>query len=366
MKILQLINHPQLRGAEMFASQLSKSLIEKGHRSDLLALYPGSLTQFPNGIPVEALNSSLNSRLFDWKGWKSLARLIKENQYDIVQSNSGNSLKFAVLSKLFFGWKARIVFRNASTMSYFIDSGIKKKFNKFLVDRVSMVASVSDVSYRDFIKTFSYKPDKIASIPIGIDLNPIPESAPADLAHLFQKRPVIVHVGNLSAEKNHLEMLKIFKSVAGTHPEAQMIFVGKGPMEKEIREKVAEMGLEKNVHLTGSRSDVLAIVKQADLFVLPSLIEGLPGVILEAFYCKTPVVAHNVGGISQIVQPEYSGWLVEKGDNENFVNAILDCISDKEKAEQFAENGYQMVRSRYNNPVIADQFLDAYEKALKQ
>jgi L-malate glycosyltransferase len=155
LKILQLIQKPQLRGAEMFASQLSNQLVEAGHQVLLVSLLPGT-SQLPFKSDHINLDRPLSKRFIDWQGWNQLAKEIKTFQPDVVQANAGDTLKFAVFSKLFFGWNTPIVFRNANKVSDFITSTPKLLFNKFLVSNVQHIISVSELCRQDFVKTYTY------------------------------------------------------------------------------------------------------------------------------------------------------------------------------------------------------------------
>ncbi len=119
MKIMHLVQKPQLRGAEMFASQLATNCTEKGVESFMTFLYKGS-SQLPFDGTKYYLDRPQGKKFFDWKGWKELANIIKLEKPHIVQANAGDTLKYAIFSKLFFGWKQPVVFRNASTISLYI------------------------------------------------------------------------------------------------------------------------------------------------------------------------------------------------------------------------------------------------------
>jgi L-malate glycosyltransferase len=180
LKILQLIQKPQLRGAEMFASQLSNQLVEAGHQVLLVSLLPGT-SQLPFKSDHINLDRPLSKRFIDWQGWNQLAKEIKTFQPDVVQANAGDTLKFAVFSKLFFGWNTPIVFRNANKVSDFITSTPKLLFNKFLVSNVQHIISVSELCRQDFVKTYTYNDSKTTTVPIGINLQQVNRTIPPDL-----------------------------------------------------------------------------------------------------------------------------------------------------------------------------------------
>jgi glycosyltransferase involved in cell wall biosynthesis len=105
----------------------------------------------------------------------------------------------------------------------------------------------------------------------------------------------------------------------------------------------------------------MQFMKNADVLLLPSIIEGLPGVILEAFYCKTPVVAYDVGGISEVVINGKTGYLVPKGNEKAFVENVLKAIEKTSQNQQLVQNAWQLVMNEYLNTHIADKFLEVYK-----
>src|SRR5687768_607876 len=149
MKILQLIQKPQLRGAEIFACQLSGHLRQRGNECVIATLFKSeSLLPFEGRI-IE-MELSKKNRLFDWSGRKKLAAIVRDERPDIIQANAGDTLKYAVLSRLFFGWKVPIIFRNASTVSLYIKSPVVRKWNAFLYASTAYIISVSDFTKKDF------------------------------------------------------------------------------------------------------------------------------------------------------------------------------------------------------------------------
>jgi glycosyltransferase involved in cell wall biosynthesis len=354
MRILQLIQKSQLRGAEVFASQLSTQLSAIGHDVHLVSLLPGQAELSFSGKQVE-LNRPLGKRFIDLQGWRSMARYVNEFKPNVVQANAGDTLKYAVLSKLFFRWKAPIVFRNASVISRYIKSPVVKWWNAWLFNHVDFVVSVTEESRRDFLKLFPFMHDRIKVIPIGIDLQPLP-------APIKKEESFLLHIGGFTFEKNHTRLLHIFKQIHEKHPELSLWLVGDGPLRKQVEQQCSEMGLTSVVRFLGFQKEVMPLIQPAKMLVLPSIIEGLPGVILEAMYCKTPVVAYDVGGISEIVKNGKTGWLVDKDDEDGFVKAVEEVLScSPEELNQITNQAYQQVVEQYDNKVIAKRFEEVYE-----
>jgi glycosyltransferase involved in cell wall biosynthesis len=356
MTILQLIQKPQLRGAEMFASQLSNELVQMGHTVLVVALFPGESTLPINATFIPLIRPQ-HKRWNDFEGWKALANLIKKHHVDVVQCNAGDTLKFAVFSQLFCGWKVPIIARNASMVSAYIQNPLIKRLNRWLYSRTQAIVSVSHLSAKDLNQLFPETKVKTTVIPIGINQQPFTSVA-------WKNTPLtafqIVHVGGFSFEKNHHGLLSIFEQWLKRCPDSHLHLIGDGPLRTEIEQAVAEKNLADNISFYGFSKEAINYMHQADVVVLPSIIEGLPGVILEAMYAKTPVIAYNVGGISEVIQNGATGYLVEKGDEMGFVHA-LEQVKINGKEASYVKNANELVVQKFNNTYLAQQFETVYK-----
>ncbi|MBC7830321.1 MAG: glycosyltransferase [Chitinophagaceae bacterium] len=362
MKVLHLIQKSQLRGAEIFASQLASHINHSGNKAIIVSVFPGE-AELPFTGNIISLNGNLGGRLHDLKAWKKLSQIIKEEKPDIIQANAGDTLKYAVFSKIIYRWKQPIVFRNASTISLYIKTWAQKKWNSFLFRFTHKIISVSNSSAHDFAKLFPQYKDKIITIPVGIEHVESPKGLNGKInerVHLNGQGPVIIHVGGFTFEKNHTGMIDIFELVSKKDPSAKLYLVGDGPLKPGIEELVRLKGLDSKIKFCGFQKNAMQYIRGADVLILPSIIEGLPGVILEAFYCRIPVVAYDVGGIKEIVINHKTGRLIRNGDENAFANGIADALNPNTYNESLIDNAYSLVTRQYLNTQIADQFLDIY------
>ncbi|CAM4345192.1 glycosyltransferase [Gillisia limnaea] len=358
MRILQIIQQKQYRGAEIFACQLSSHLMNLGNEVEIVSIYDGdALLPFKNEIPT--LSNQDSNRYLDLQGWKKLADIIEGFKPDIIQANAADTLKYAVFSKLIYRWKAPIVYRNASTTSYYIKNHFSKFINSFLLFNVDRVISVSHASKRDLNKVFPFTKNKTVVVPIGIDPIKTAETAIA----FSPRRSNIIHVGSFTREKNHKGLLSIFKKLTTLNQNYFLHLIGEGPLRNVMEEEVHQLDLIDSVKFYEGVRNPLPYISAADILVLPSNIEGLPAVLLEAMFCKTPVVAYNVGGISEIVSSQ-TGSLIEKDDEDNFVNAVLKTLGNPD-FEQI-ETAHKMVIKDYMNKEIAKKFVEVYEAVAPQ
>jgi glycosyltransferase involved in cell wall biosynthesis len=305
---------------------------------------------------VEVLHINAKS-LFDLKSFKKLATIIRNFKPDWIQANAGDTMRYAVLSRIVYGWNAPIIFRNASVVSQYIKNPIKKFYYSFLLRQVNKIISVSDVSMRDYIQMFPFVKKKIQVIPIGIETEILDKELGYQGVGVSgcPEGDYILHVGGFTFEKNHEGLLRIFQLVLKRKPNAKLLLAGDGPLFVPIKENIKSLGLESNVHLLGRRTDIAALMKNATMVVLPSIIEGLPGVLLEAMYCRVPVIANNVGAILDLLA-DGRGVVVEKGDEESFANSILQQI-DQPASEAHLEEIRGYVKEKYSMEIVISCWL---------
>lgn len=356
MRILQIIHKSQNRGAETFACQLSNHLIRLGHEVKIVSLYEGE-ANLPYKGKIISLGASPNSSFVDRSSWKKLAEIINSFEPDIVQANSGDTLKYAVLSKIAYGWKTPLISRNASEVGRYLNSAVQRSVNTFFYKYVDLVISVSKASESDFLKHFPMLKGKTEIIAVGLE----EEIIAPDIKLEPVQRKHIVHVGGFSFEKNHFGMLNIFKNVVLNDAEVHLHLIGDGELKSKVQLKANEMNLGEKITFYGFSNNPLPYIKAADVLILPSIIEGLPGVLLEAMFCKTPVIAYDVGGISEIVNDE-TGNLVMKNDETAFTEKILEVLNNSSQNKILT--AYQMVLDLYMNKDLTLEFLNTYERLL--
>lgn len=363
MKVLQLIQKSQLRGAEVFASQLSSHINTSGNTAIIASLFEGN-ANLPFTGKVISLNGNPKGRFHDVSAWKKLALIIEDEKPDIIQANAGDTLKYAVCSKLFYRWRQPIVFRNASTISLYIKTLPQKIWNNVLFHFTDKIISVSNASAYDFSILFPKHTHKVITIPIGIEHTELSNGTNGKLNGRLQinsQELRIIHVGGFTFEKNHVGLLDIFELVLQKNPNAVLYLVGDGPLKKQTEEIARCKGLDSKIKFLGFQVNPMHYIQHSDVLVLPSIIEGLPGVLLEAFYCKTPVVAYDVGGIKEVVKNNETGRLIQKDDSYAFADGIAEASVNTSRNRALVENAYKLVITNYLNTNIAKQFLNVYK-----
>jgi glycosyltransferase EpsD len=202
------------------------------------------------------------------------------------------------------------------------------------------------VNHEDFnrAKNFHAKQVKyIHGIGINTDrLNPNSTTQIRDELNLDKNSFLILSVGELNKNKNQQTIIKAFAKI--NNQNMHYVLCGKGDQEDNLRKLTEQLNLSNRVHFLGYRTDVVNICAQSDVFVMPSLREGLPVASLEAMYCGLPLITSNIRGLVDIMQDGVSGYLCKPTDVNAFSTAIINLFNNKELQISAKANNTEIVK----------------------
>ena len=158
--------------------------------------------------------------------------------------------------------------------------------------------------------------------------------------------PVLVTIGRLTEQKGHRYLLQALPGLLNTWPQLCCLFVGEGELQEALQRMATELGVERACRFVGVRADIADILASADLFVLPSLSEGFPFVLLEALAMGCPVVASRVNGIPELIEEGKTGLLVPARDLQALALAIQELLNDPVAASRMGAAGRTVVREQ--------------------
>jgi glycosyltransferase involved in cell wall biosynthesis len=210
--------------------------------------------------------------------------------------------------------------------------------HRWLLRRVDVVVAVSQ-AMREEVCRRGVSGTRVAVIPNAF----AGQAAPAADGKLRRdlgigaETPLVVSVGRLSREKGHRYLVEAAAVLAGEGHRFALAIVGEGREMPHLQRQVKKQALADRVHLVGFRTDIPAIMAEADVVALPSLTEGLPNVVLEAFAAGKPVVATRVGGVPEAVEDGRTGLLVPARDPAALAAGIAACLDDPARAARIGE-----------------------------
>lgn len=240
-----------------------------------------------------------------------------------------------------------------------------------LLRRTAMVVTVSHASKQSLVHR-GLRASDIEVIHNAIDVPAIiwraTDGDPAALtASLGLPRDcrLIVSVGRLSPEKGHRYLVAAAPRIIAAVPDARCVLIGEGAEARRLERQIASLGLNGLVALAGFRSDVPTVLKVADVFVLPSLSEGLPVAALEALAAGVPIVATAAGGTPEVVLNEHTGLLVPPRDPARLAQATVRLLREADLAARLAREGRQLVEREFTFEAQARKLEAAYHACIE-
>ena len=171
-------------------------------------------------------------------------------------------------------------------------------------------------------------------------------------------------VCRLSPEKGILEAIEMVQRFKDAGTPIQLWIAGDGPLRPTIESEISKRGLSASVRLLGQVADTRPFYQAMDLFLLNSIREGLPNVILEAMALDVPVVATRVAGVPSLVQSGKTGWLIEARDSSMLDLAIRDCLSG-DSTLQMVQSAKQMIEQDFSFEKRMQRIAALYDSILK-
>lgn len=234
-------------------------------------------------------------------------------------------------------------------------AGARQSLTWFCLRHMSKrVIAVSNQTREYHITKGKINPLKIVTLHNGINISKftnIPEktiSSTKRLHNIPPKAKVILTVAVLREKKGVQFMLEALPGILTVHPDTYYIIVGDGEHRQKLETITSNYQLQNNVIFAGHRTNVPEYLAASNLFVLPTLIDAFPTVLLEALAASKPIIASNVGGVPEIVENGRSGFLVSPQNVGQLKDRCNQLLSDPEKAECFAKNGFKTVTEKFS------------------
>ncbi len=175
--------------------------------------------------------------------------------------------------------------------------------------------------------------------------------------------PVLVHVSNFRPVKRVGDVLAVFAAIRAERP-ARLRLVGDGPDRPGLEAEVAARGLSSDVEFLGEQIDLPAVLRGADLFLLPSETESFGLVALEAMACGLPVVASAVGGLPEVIADGETGFLCPMGDVGAMAAAARRLLDDASERARLGAAGRRRAETQFRRDPAVDRYVDVYRRVL--
>lgn len=351
-KVMQIIPNLGVAGAEIMLENLAISLESNGMEVKVVSLYneksPITCRLDEHNIPLYYLNKKKG---IDLKILFSLYKLMIAEKPDVIHTHR-YALQYTIPAAIF----ARIPIR-IHTVHNVAEKEVgrlqRKLHNIFYKFCKVVPVSISPLVKKSVEREYRLPEKQLPMIYNGINLD---KCKPKDIYKESIEKIVILHIGRQSIQKNHIGLLEAFKIVHDNMPNTELKLIGTGELRESILDKIGDLGLQDCVELLGLKDNVSPYLHNADIFVLPSLWEGMPITLIEAMATGLPIVATEVGGIPDMISNNISGLLTDTNP-ENIAEALLKLTRDPELREKLGRTARDTSK-RFS----AQQMAEAYTK----
>ena len=370
--------YPSLSGAPMHVMGLGKALAKRGVELTVLTCaYPGQPSeQEINGIKIMRLPGRVFLRgKVEWpiktmsiKAIRGVYEHVKYGGYDIVHGMHMYSP--LALTAIFSGHRWRVATVLTNHTSHAARGAWHAVYQpiKAIIKRADHFIAVSQAAKALYL-SLGIDESKISIIPNGVDVSKFNLKIDGSKARAWLKvgsDPLAVSIMRIEKRKGPKYLVTAFSKVLEAIPRAKLVFVGGGPDKEKISRQIKELKIEKSVLMLGpiSHDKVPEVVAAADVFVLPSLVDSSPLVLPEAMAMGAPIVCTRVGGISEMVNDQFNGFMVKPADADALANGIIRVLTNKEFSRKIRVNALKTVHEKFTWEKIAERTLAVYEKAL--
>ncbi len=237
------------------------------------------------------------------------------------------------------------------------------------LERVYLKKTENFIAVSNWIKSFIEEENKnIEVIHNGIDLNRFsPRNKPEGFRSLDDiDKPLVLYSGRLLALKGIKVLINSIKTILKKE-DVYFVFAGSGDVKRWERLLKINNISNKNYKFLGyvDYEKMHNLYLRSDIFVLPSFTESFPLTILEAMSCKIPVIASNVGGVSEIIESSKDGMLVRPGDSKQLMNNILEILNNDRLRNKITTNGRKKIEKNFDSRIMAEKTKRFYERVLE-
>ena len=369
VSVTHLITDLSTGGAQVALLRLLRDLDRDRFFPAVACLYGGDTTVAQGiralGIPVTDLRMTAKWR---WDAFWRLYHLLRRERPVILHT----WLFHANLAGRIVGRLARVPIVVTSRRNVNVGGGFRERLNRWTMRLDDRVLAVCELARQAEIERAGAPPDKVVTIYNGIDverfvaLDTKPGARVRQAFGIPVGAPLLGSVGRLHPQKGQADMLAALAQVRERVPAVRLLLVGSGELRPDLEAQARSLGLAEVVTFSGLRADVPEILAALDVFVLPSLWEGMPNAVLEAMAAGLPVVATAVGGTPEAVVDRVTGLLVPPHDPDALARAIERLLGDPSLRREMGRAGRERVGRHFSIDQTVRRTQALYETVLRE
>jgi len=353
LKVLQLISSLPVGGAEDLVAAIVTGLDPARFRVMAATLGPpGAVGEelISAGHPVYSLNLDLKTASF-WRLVGAVRRLLREVQPDLLHTHLYHPNLYGRLGALGLGLGGVV----ASVHNSYTRVKLHRCLWNFFLSRFSDRVLVSSPQVWRDVRTWDRAPvAKLEIFPYGVKLDELDLSlSPAQAKDVLGVTGFVLGaVGRLEEQKGHRYLLAALPELSREIPDLTVLLVGEGRVGEALARQAGELGVADRVRFLGTRRDLPLLFRAMDLFVQPSLWEGLPLALLMAMGAGLPVVATRVSGVLEVIEEGVNGLAAPPGDSRALAGAVLELYRRPEHRVRLGTAARATVAHKYSQEAM--------------
>jgi len=361
MNVLFLTTHFNTGGITSYVMTLGSGLARDGHKVWVASAGGNCVNSLEKeGVRHVAINIRTKSEIHPkvWLNFGHLRHLIRKEKIDVIHAQTRVAQVLgAALSR------STGVALITTCHGFFRPRWFRKTFPCW----GTAVIAISQPVARHLKEDFKVPDERIHLIVNGIDLERFALVTPERRQIMRQKialgdGALIGIIARLSDVKGIDVLIKSMPFILKEIPTANLLIVGQGPQEAALKKLAEDLNLKGRVHFMNVTNEAPAFLCAFDVFVMPSLMEGLGLSVIEAQACGIPVVASKIGGLVELIQDTQSGFLVDVNDPATLADRILEILNNPDQAQMMAQKARQNVEQQFSAQVMVRKTLGVYEQ----
>jgi glycosyltransferase involved in cell wall biosynthesis len=331
-------------GGEKWMIMAASGLLSVGHNVVAVCRKNSKLVRKAKAenIPVKEIGANSD---FDVIACFKFCRFFKSYKPDVIIGCQNKDWRVASMAVKLTGSKAKVYSRQGLQLlknNWWYKWTIRL-FSDGIITNTNTIKEYYDSFLpvgKDFVKVVF---NGVEEIPDNIEAFDYSKYLPKE-----EKNPVIIlSTGRLARQKGFKFLIDAAKKIIDSHPNVYFFLAGQGKLETYLKNQIQIAGIEKNFILLGFFDDIHPLLKTADIFVFPSLYEGMPNSILEAMAHGLPVISTNVNGVKELISEGINGYTVEPGTSTTIYKALDHLLNNRENIKEIGENARDFVLKNF-------------------
>lgn len=352
MKVIQIMPDFGLAGAERMCEALTLEIKDEVEVI-VISLYRIHTDITDNlekkGVKIIYLDKK---RGLDLSMINKLYKIFKQIKPDVIHTHR-YVMQYAIPAAIFAGIKKRI--HTVHSVANKEVPNLQQKLHYIFYKYFNVIpVSISPSVQKSVINRYRLQANKTPIIYNGINFEGVSQKSTYTRDEIF----TFLHVGRYAVAKNHIEMIKAFQALHKNHMDTKLLLIGEGELYYEVQQYISENNLSDCVKQLGLKKNVLSLYKTADVFILPSIYEGMPMTLIEAMATGMPIISTYVGGIPDMLINGESALLSTPNSDDIYINMLKMYNNEKLRVKLGTRAKKDSIN--YNSKIMAERYKKLY------